>query len=402
MSQLIIHIRDISDLVEAIRSVQATAKPFSLQSAGTKKNLGRYVTQDQILSLKALTGVTLYEPEELVLSARAATPLAEIETLLAKNNQQLAFEPIDYAFLLGQSANKGTIAGALAINASGPRRVKAGAARDHLLGFSAVTGRGEFIRSGGRVMKNVTGFDLSKLLCGSYGTLAALTDITLKVMPKAETEKTLIFFKRTEAECLKLLRQATASSHDVSGICMVPAGRMEGFGQNIAAMRLEGPEISVSSRCESLCLELVENDVERTLLNEETSRLFWQKIKNVEPITTCNGQVWRLSIAPRDGNDVIKSLQGAGLPIQGYFYDWAGGLIWLAVDPAPHAYAKIIRMIVDQKGGHATLIRADAETRATIDVFHPQPEVLAQLTSRIKCSFDPACVLERGRLRAEF
>ena len=402
MSLPFIQIRDIADLVEAIRSAQATNKPLAVQGSGTKNKLGRYVARDHILSLNALSGVELYEPEELVLSARAATPLSEIETLLAKNNQQLAFEPVDYAFLLGQRANSGTIAGVLAINASGPRRIKVGAARDHLLGFSAVTGRGEFIKSGGRVMKNVTGFDFSKLLCGSYGTLAALTDITLKVTPKAETEKTLILFKHTERECLNLLRQATASPHEVSSLCMIPVGRMEGFDQNIAAFRLEGPEISVSSRCESLCLELVENDVGRTVLNEEASRIFWQKIRNFEPIKTCDGQIWRLSVAPRDGSDIIESLQSAGLPIQGYFYDWAGGLIWLALVPAPHAHAKIIRKIIDQKGGHATLIRADAEIRATVDVFHPHSEVLAQLTSRIKFSFDPACVLERGRLRAEF
>ena len=268
MSLPYLHIRDVADLVEAINSAQAMNKPLAVQGSGTKTNLGRYVAQDQILSLKALTGVTLYEPEELVLSARAATPLAEIETLLAKNNQQLAYEPLDYAPLFGQPSNNGTIAGALAINASGPRRIKAGAARDHLLGFSAVTGRGELIKSGGRVVKNVTGFDLSKLVCGSYGTLAALTDITLKVMPKAETEKTLILLQRTERECLNLLRQATASPHEVSGLCMIPAGQMEDFDQNIAALRLEGPEISVASRCESLCLELTENDLERTLLSE--------------------------------------------------------------------------------------------------------------------------------------
>lgn len=402
MSHSLIQIRDKADLVEAIYSAQTTNKPIALQSAGTKTKLGRYVAHDHILSLKALTGITLYEPEELVLSACAATPLLEIETLLAKNNQQLAFEPVDYAFLLGQPANRGTIAGALAINASGPRRVKAGAARDHLLGFSAVTGRGEFIKSGGRVMKNVTGFDLSKLLCGSYGTLAALTDITLKVTPKAETEKTLILFKHTERECLNLLRKAAALPHEVSALCMVPAGRMKEFDQNIAALRLEGPEVSVSSRYDSLCLELIENDIERTLLSEEASRLFWQKIKNVEPITACDGQVWRLSVAPCDGRNVIESLQSAGLPIQGYFYDWAGGLIWLALAPEPHAHAEIIRTIVDQKGGHGTLIRADSETRACVDVFHPQSRVLAQLTSRIKFSFDPVYVLERGRLRAEF
>ena len=159
---------------------------------GSKRAIGRPAQTDLTLDLSALSGITLYEPEELVLSAKAATPLAEIEALVAAKGQQLAFEPMDYATLLGGVAGRGTIGGALAANLSGPRRIKAGAARDHFLGFSAVSGRGETFKSGGRVVKNVTGYDLCKLIAGSWGTLAAMTEVTIKVLPAAETEETLL------------------------------------------------------------------------------------------------------------------------------------------------------------------------------------------------------------------
>ena len=174
-------------------------KTLEVIGRGTKRAIGRAAQWDATLELSALSGVTLYEPEELVLSAKAATPLAEIEALVAASNQELAFEPMDYGPLLGGSAGAGTIGGALAANLSGPRRIKAGAARDHFLGFTAVSGRGETFKSGGRVVKNVTGYDLCKLLAGSWGTLAAMTEVTVKTLPSAETEETLLLLARDDA-----------------------------------------------------------------------------------------------------------------------------------------------------------------------------------------------------------
>ena len=181
-----------ADVVDIVRAALSDAAPLQIVGHGSKARLGRYAPVNRILRLDALTGVTLYEPEELVLSARAGTPLREIEALLDANGQQFAFEPMNYAALLGGASDGGSIGGVVAVNASGPRRIKSGAARDHLLGFRCVTGRGEVVKSGGRVMKNVTGFDLSKLVCGSYGTLAVLTEVTFKVLPKPETEETLL------------------------------------------------------------------------------------------------------------------------------------------------------------------------------------------------------------------
>lgn len=200
MNAATLDIRDGADAIEAIRDANERRTPIAIRGAGTKQRIGRHAPVTRTLSSAALKGVTLYEPEELVLSARAGTPLAEIESLLAAHNQQLAFEPMDYAPLLGGAIKSATVGGVIAGNVSGPRRIKAGAARDHLLGFQCVTGRGDAVKSGGRVMKNVTGYDLSKLICGSYGTLALITDVTLKVLPKAETEQTLLVTGLDEAE----------------------------------------------------------------------------------------------------------------------------------------------------------------------------------------------------------
>jgi len=181
--------RDAKDVEAAVAWALAEVKTLEIVGHGSKRGIGRAAQWDLSLDLSDLSGVTLYEPEELVLSARAGTPLAEIETLLAAHNQELAFEPMDYGPVFGAPAGCGTIGGTIAANLSGPRRIKAGAARDHFLGVSAVSGRAETFKSGGRVVKNVTGYDLCKVLAGSHGTLAVMTDVTVKVLPRAETER---------------------------------------------------------------------------------------------------------------------------------------------------------------------------------------------------------------------
>ena len=216
--------RDVVDLEQAIRWALGEGKALELVGHGTKRAIGRAAQWDMTLDLSAFSGVTLYEPAELVLSAKAATPLAEIETLLAANGQELAFEPMDYGLVLGGHAGAGTIGGAIAANLSGPRRIKAGAARDHFLGVTAVSGRGETFKSGGRVVKNVTGYDLCKLLAGSWGTLAAMTEVTVKVLPRAETETTLLVLGLDDAKAVQAMTAAMGSSCDVSGAAHAPAG----------------------------------------------------------------------------------------------------------------------------------------------------------------------------------
>jgi glycolate oxidase FAD binding subunit len=396
-------IRDAADAVDALRAANARKAPLAILGAGSKKRLGRHAPLQQQISTRALSGVTLYEPEELVLSARAGAPLREIEELLDAHGQQLAFEPMDYAPLLGGAMRSATIGGVVAVNASGPRRIKAGAARDHLLGFHCVTGRGEIVKSGGRVMKNVTGYDLSKLVCGSYGTLALLTEVTLKVLPKAETEQTILVLGLDEALSLAQLRRASITPHEVSSFAMLPAGAAPlGLDANAALLRIEGPEISVSARREALIAQLGDSGARFEILPQAESVALWASLRDAAPVSAFSGLVWRISVAPTDGAEAMAAIRRAGAPILAYFYDWAGGLIWLCLETAPDAHAATIRAAIDARGGHATLIRAAEDIRARLDVFHPQPAPLAALTRRVKESFDPAHILERGRMREAF
>ena len=241
------------EVEDAVRWAVGEEKPMELVGQGSKRAIGRPSQTDVTLDLSGLTGVTLYEPAELVLSARAGTPLAEIEKLLAENDQQLGFEPMDYGPLFGREAGQGTLGGAIATNLSGPRRIKAGAARDHFLGLSAVTGRGDTIKSGGRVVKNVTGYDLCKLLAGSWGTLAAMTDVTIKVLPRAETEATVLVEGLDDAAACAAMAAAMGSPCDVSGAAHIPdhvASWFTGLSQPEAAtvLRLEGHAPSVAHR----------------------------------------------------------------------------------------------------------------------------------------------------------
>ena len=389
--------RDAKDVEAAVQWALAEGKTLEVLGQGTKRGIGRAAQWDLSLDLSDLSGVTLYEPEELVLSARAGTPIAEIEALLARNNQELAFEPMDYGPVFGAAPGRGTIGGTLAANLSGPRRIKAGAARDHFLGFTAVSGRGETFKSGGRVVKNVTGYDLCKLLAGSYGTLAVMTDVTVKVLPRAETEQTVLVLGLDDAAAIRAMSAAMNSSNDVSGAAHFPAPIAASLqaesGRSITALRLEGVAPSVAHRRRAL-EALLKPLGEIAVLEEAASREAWRVIRNVMPFTGGARALWRISVAPSRGHEVVAAI-GEGAE---YFYDWAGGLIWAALPAEDDGGAARVRAAL--KGGHATLIRAPAAIRAAVPVFEPQDAGLAALSKRVKESFDPKGVLGPGRMYA--
>ena len=388
--------RDARDVEAAVEWALAEAKRLEIVGHGSKRGIGRAAQWDLSLDLSGLSGVTLYEPEELVLSAKAGTPLAEIEKLLAENNQELAFEPMDYGPLFGAPGGRGTIGGTLAANLSGPRRIKAGAARDHFLGFTAVSGRAETFKSGGRVVKNVTGYDLCKVMAGSWGTLAAMTDVTVKVLPRAETERTLLVLGLDDAKATQAMSAAMNSSNDVSGAAHLPASvalRVTGAGRAVTALRVEGVAPSVAHRMNSLETLLKPFGALATL-DETTSRPFWRSVRDVMPFSGDDRVVWRISAAPSRGHDIAAAI-GEGE----YFFDWAGGLIWLALPSLHDGGAARVRSAV-AGNGHATLIRAPAGLRASVAVFEPQTQGLAALTRRVKESFDPKGVLNPGRMVA--
>ena len=399
--------RDAAEVEQAIQWALADGKALEIIGHGSKRAIGRAAQWDATLDLSGLSGVTLYEPAELVLSAKAGTPLAEIEALVEASKQELAFEPMDYGPLLGTAAGTGTIGGVLAANLSGPRRIKAGAARDHFLGFSAVSGRGETFKSGGRVVKNVTGYDLCKLLAGSWGTLAAMTDVTIKTLPRAETEETLMVLGLDDQTAGKAMTAAMGSSADVSAAAHLPAPMTAGIdgitaaGAAVTAFRLEGVAPSVVHRKE-LLEQLMAPLGSLSTLRDTASRALWRAVRDVAPFAA-NGPagqriIWRLSTAPSRGAEVgralVEKLQADVL------YDWAGGLIWAALPPADDADAGTVRAIVAAVGGHATLIRAPAAVRAAVDVFTPETAALSALTKRLHDSFDPRGVLNTGRMWA--
>jgi glycolate oxidase FAD binding subunit len=388
------------EVLSAVQWALAEEEPLEILGHGSKRGIGRPVQAAHALDLSGLSGVTLYEPEELILSAKAGTPLAEIEKLLAENRQQLAFEPMDYGPLFGNEAGRGTLGGVLAANVSGPRRMKAGAARDHILGVHAVSGRGEAFKSGGRVVKNVTGYDLSKAMAGSWGTLAVVTDLTFKVLPAAETETTLVLRSLTDEQAANVMAHAMGSSAEVSGAAHLPvlvSGKVAGgafSGAAATVLRMEGVAPSVAWRIGHL-KDLLKAAGEMNEIGEEPSRALWREIRDCAPFAGGKKPVWRVSMAPSEGHRMIDALRRqAGVNA---FYDWQGGLIWLEMAAEPEA-AALRAMIRRFGGGHATLIRAGESERASLDVFEPQPSALAALSARLKAEFDPKGILNPGRM----
>jgi glycolate dehydrogenase FAD-binding subunit len=398
--------RDAVEVEQAIQWALAGGKALEVVGRGSKRAIGRAAQWDATLDLSGLCGVTLYEPEELVLSAKAGTPLAEIEALAAANRQELAFEPMDYGPVLGVAPGAGTIGGSIAANLSGPRRIKAGAARDHFLGVTAVSGRGETFKSGGRVVKNVTGYDLCKLLAGSWGTLAAMTDVTVKTLPRAETEETLLVLSLDDTTAGKVMAAAMGSFADVSAAAHLPAAAASRIaeaasaGGAATAFRLEGVAPSVAQR-KGVLQTLLAPFGALGALDEAPSRSLWRAVRDLMPFAASGPagerDLWRLSTAPARGVELGRVLSEMDAEL---LYDWAGGLVWAALPAAPDAHASLVRAAIGAAGGHATLIRAPAAVRAAAEVFTPEEPALAALTKRVRESFDPNRVLNPGRMWA--
>ena len=401
---------NVEQVAEVVAWAAAEKAPLEVVGRGSKRDFGRPLQTGHGLDLSALSGILLYEPGELVLSARAGTPMAEIESALRDNNQQMAFEPADLAPLYGGAVGAGSIGGAIACNLSGPRRIKAGAARDHFLGFQAASGRGELFKSGGRVVKNVTGYDLSKLLAGSHGTLAVLTDVTIKVMPAPEKSRTVLLYGLDDAGAAVAMQLAMNSAHEVSAAAHLPApvaaaARVPGVadaGGAVTALRVEGPGVSVEYRCAALRRELADLG-ETGELHTHNTGLLWTMVRDVHPLLDKpEAAIWRLSVPPAAGPRVAAQCARGNKALS--YYDWAGGLIWLALtltgDAAADAGAAWVRGAIAADGGHATLMRASTQVRSAVSVFQPQDPASAALTARMKDSFDPNRVLNPGRMYA--
>jgi len=401
--------RSPKEVEDAIQWALGKGVALELVGKGSKRVIGRPAQTDLTLDLSGLRGVILYEPEELVLSAQAGTSLHDIETLLAENGQHLAFEPMDYGPLLGGASNRGTIGGVLATNLSGPRRITAGAARDHFLGFSAVSGRGETFKSGGRVVKNVTGYDLCKLMAGSWGTLAALTAVTIKTLPRPQTQATVLLVGLDGITAVRAMAAALATTCDVSGAAHLPtaiAARIPlsaavAPGQSLTLLRLEGVAPSVEHRTAAL-MAAMRPFGEVQLGDEVVSRTYWRAIRDVAPFAATRDAaerpVWRIVTTPAKGAELARAI--AAVTDADVLYDWAGGLVWIMLAPSDDAGAALVRRAVARSGGQAMLVRAPTAVRAAVDVFEPQAPGLAGLSRRLKQGFDPNGVLNPGRMWA--
>jgi glycolate oxidase FAD binding subunit len=391
---------DEAAIAAAVGDAARAQEPLLITGNGTKLAMLRPVQAARSLSIRNHAGITLYSPNELIISARAGTPLAEVEATLAERGQHIIAEPPDLASVFGATEPQ-TLGGVIATNLSGPRRVAWGAMRDHVLGIRAVTGRGEVIRSGGRVLKNVTGLDLCKLLTGSHGTLGVITEVTLKVLPAPEAVATVVLSGLDATAGVAALSAALGSPFGVSAAAWLPAGasarisELAGFGRSVVLARIEDFAPSVTYRAARL-QEVLGHASE--LLDDATSRTVWRGVGALTPLVAGKDDaIWRVSVRPSAGPAVLRIVTD-GFGANG-FLDWGGGLVWIA-GPGTTAAHALVEATATAAGGTWMLMRASEPLRAAVDVIPPEPEPLARITRRVKAALDPHAVLNPGRMYA--
>lgn len=388
----------LADVKDAVESAIAAEHRLEVRGTGSKSNLGRACDFDATLDVSQMAGIVDYQPEELVMTLRAGTPMDVVENALADARQMLAFEPPRMGRISGgpRSELHGTIGGVVAANLSGPRRLTAGATRDYLLGFEAISGRGELFKSGGRVMKNVTGYDLSKLMCGSFGTLAVMDEITLKTLPAPETSQSLLVACADFRAAIKTIAQIFATPHEPGAAAILPQAiaaeeKVDTGGAFTAIIRLEGIAASVSDRVANL----------QTMTGGETvaapaSESLWQRIRDVQPLAEKPHDLWKVSCAPSDAPRVVAALDS--LVGVRFMADWAGGLLWFGASRSRDLGNRLRAVVAELDSGFAMLVRDVAVTRDEIAPFQPLPSPLFELHKRVKASFDPRGVLNYGRM----
>jgi glycolate oxidase FAD binding subunit len=379
------------EAAQIVREARAHSRRLAIVGGGTRSGLGRPSKAAAELRSRRLSGVVFYEPAEMTISARAGTPLSEIEARLDQRSQMLPFEPMDHRAIYGVEGEP-TIGGIVAGNISGPRRISAGAARDSLIGLRLINGRGEAIKSGGRVMKNVTGLDLVKLVCGAHGALGLVTEATFKLLPRPEREASIVIRRLDDARGLAAMTSALGSPFGVSGAAHISAGMGRDFPRTF--LRVEGFAASVEHRIGALLKLLAPFEASHTLEGEESQRL-WRAVRDCEFLAEPRERaIWRASLAPSKG---VEFLAGLGKLALAHYYDWGGGLAWFATDAAV-GVAQTVRATLRPFGGHLTLIRAPDELREGVDVFEPLTPAVAELTRGIKASFDPDGIFNFGRM----
>jgi glycolate oxidase FAD binding subunit len=387
--------RTEAEVAIAVIDARASMTPLSVEGGGTRKGLGRSIQAAKTLSLSKLRGISLYEPSEMVIGAWAGTPLSEVVAALDAKGQMLSFEPMDHRSLLG-SKGEPTIGALAAANISGPRRIMAGGCRDSLIGVRFVNGRGEIIKNGGRVMKNVTGLDLVKLQAGAFGTLGILTEVIFKVSPKPAARITLAFEGLSDEAGIALLCAAMGSPFEPTAAAHLPA--KVGAHVSRTVIRIEGLEEQIIYRKAELS-KLFAKHGSPQILEGKAHDALWVSIRDATFVADPKDRaVWRISVPPTQGAKFIAELKK--IRACDCFYDWSGGLIWLATSEDAGAGAADIQRLASAMAGHATLVRGSESLRASIPVFQPLDPAVQALQAGLKKSFDPDGILNPGRMVA--
>jgi glycolate oxidase FAD binding subunit len=373
------------EVIDAIAGASAKGRRLEIRGGGSKTAFGAPERDADILDMSAFAAVIDYDPAELVLTTGAGAPLSVIQDLVASENQMLAFEPFDHAAIYGGPVGRTTIGGVIGAGVAGSRRLSAGAARDHLLGFKGVSGRAEAFVAGAKVVKNVTGYDLPKLMCGSWGRLAALTEVTLKVLPRGREQLTLMIEGLSPEAAHKVMARAMASNTGVSAAAHIPAAL--GGGYALTAIRLEGFGPSVAAR--GAMLSAMAAPQTAFTAPATAAESFWKSLRDLSPLADAE-TLWRVNVPPSGACSVVTALEPHGAR---WLFDWAGGLIWLTADCDP----LFVRAAAESGGGHAALVRAPADVRARVPVLHPPAPGVAALEKRVRRAFDPVGVFETGR-----
>jgi glycolate oxidase FAD binding subunit len=397
---------DEAELAAFVEAAKAGNYPLEVCGFRSKREAGRPVNPAAVVSTAKLSGITFYEPGELVISAKAGTPLHEVEAALARKNQELPFEPADFSRIYGQDPMAASLGSVVAMNISGPRRILRGAARDYLLGIRAVNGEGVAIKSGGRVMKNVTGVDLVKGLCGSWGTLAVLTELTFKVLPKAPDTSTLVFLGLSDESGVGVMSEAMGTPYEVSGTVHLHrslVGRLSdpeiaAMNMTLTALRIESGPQGVAYRIEKLRRELSPFG-ETYVLDHRKSRNFWSDIRSLAFLSAnFDRPLWRITVAPSKAAQIVRAL--SAFCDLSAAYEWSGGLIWLEMPPSSEASVTELRRVLAEFEADSMLMRAPRSVRSSIEVFHPLPLTKMKVVQAIKKAFDPVGVLNPGRMYA--
>lgn len=374
------------DLSDILADAQRTGSKLCIRGGATKAAIGRSVDASQPLDMRGFRGIVAYDPAELVLTVQAGTLLSDVERLVTEYGQMLPFSPFDYGPIFGEPSGQSTVGGVVAAGIAGSPRVSRGSVRDHLLGFRGVSGRGEAFIAGAKVVKNVTGYDLSKLMCGSWGRLVALTELTFKVLPRPQVNATKAIDGLRLEEAIKAISLALGSKAEIAAASYFP-GNVTGEASRTLFM-IEGFELSVKARCEMLDTVLYDFG-QLHLLEQVVAQEYWADLQSLRPLGK-SMPIWRVNVPPREACAVIRQIDREDAR---WILDWGGGLIWIATNAIP----EIIRSAAAKAGGHATLVRASKAMRDQTPAFQPQNSGVTALEARVRAAFDPMGVFETGR-----